>query len=390
MAKKDFLLQGFTAQTHFAAVEWLFLCPDIERVILSVAFVNHGGVGLISTNIEQIAQIVEVFAGIRNDITSKQGLEHLLNLGAAVNVVDTGGMRIIFHPKIYYARGKHYARVIVGSANMTLGGLNNNIEASIILDLDLTDTSDAELASDIETAFDGITSEYPDHVKRIFTHEELTKLHIEGRLLDETTSSPPHAVSTTSSSQTDGLANIKLKVPPILRRTVNRTSAPPPDKSKQAATSTRSQTPTGVKFALVWQSKPLTERDLNIPSGANTHSTGSINLDKGLLDEEVDHRHYFRDEVFQALNWNQPQKPTIVDAVAKFSLIVKGLNHGEFDLRVKHTTSTNTKTYKQHNAMSRLSWGVAKAHVAHRDLIGRTLSLYRDEDDQTRFVLEID
>jgi hypothetical protein len=42
------------------------------------------------------------------------------------------------------------------------------------------------------------------------------------------------------------------------------------------------------------------------------------------------------------------------------------------------------------NAMTRLSWGPVREYVAKTDLIGRTLALYRDRADPTRFVLEID
>ena len=39
MAKKEFILQGFTAKTHREAIVRLFDVPNIERVIVSVAFV---------------------------------------------------------------------------------------------------------------------------------------------------------------------------------------------------------------------------------------------------------------------------------------------------------------------------------------------------------------
>lgn len=40
MAIKGFLLQGFTAQTHLAAVKRVLACPDLDKAILSIAFVN--------------------------------------------------------------------------------------------------------------------------------------------------------------------------------------------------------------------------------------------------------------------------------------------------------------------------------------------------------------
>jgi hypothetical protein len=72
---------------------------------------------------------------------------------------------------------------------------------------------------------------------------------------------------------------------------------PPAAKGKGKTAAVEAPATVGVELELVWESKPLTRRDLTIPEAKNTHATGSINLDKGLLPEEVDHRHYFRSEV---------------------------------------------------------------------------------------------
>ena len=115
-----------------------------------------------------------------------------------------------------------------------------------------------------------------------------------------------------------------------------------------------------------------------------------MNLDKGLLDEAIDHRHYFRDAVFAHLSWTPRTTVSVEEAEARFQLIIKGIYYGEFPLQIRHSTDTNSRTYQQRNAMTRLSWGPIREYVARPDLIGRTLSLYRDEADQGRFVLEID
>lgn len=155
------------------------------------------------------------------------------------------------------------------------------------------------------------------------------------------------------------------------------------------ATPTAAAPATGVNLDLVWESKPLTERDLNIPTGTNTNKTGSINLDKGLLPEEEDHRPYFRNKVFDALNWIY-RSPTVDEAWGQFQLVLKGVSHGVFDMVVRHTNSTTSPSYLQNNAMTRLSWGPMRDYVADASLIGRTLALYRDRADPTQFIIEID
>ena len=391
MAIKDFLLQGFTAQTHLAAVKRVLACPDLDKAILSIAFVNKAGVDLLATELASLGPKVVVYAGIRNDITSRQGLRSLLDHGANVHYVDTGARHVIFHPKIYFASSVTTARIIVGSANLTPGGLHNNIEASVTLDLDMTNVDDSAIAASINGEFSKLVTDYPEHVVRLNKPDELDALHDEGRLVDEASSFPPRTVTSGAGGKTEGLTRIKLKVAP-LARSVKRSDLPKPPTppaTTTAAPPTASTASTGAELELVWESKPLTERDLTIPSGATTHATGSINLDKGLLEEGIDHRHFFRDEVFPALSWN-PKSATVEEAYARFGLIVKGVDHGEFELRIGHTTSTTSAAYQQRNAMTRLSWGEMKPHVARPDIIGRTMSLYRNAKDPSRFVIEID
>lgn len=384
MAQKKFILQGLTEDTHQTALEHLFACPQIERVIISIAFVNSSGVELVAAQLEPVASCVEVYAGVRNEITTRQGLDRLLELGCSLYVVDTGAQHVIFHPKIYYARGQHEARTIVGSANLTLSGLNNNIEASMVLDLNFNDANDSKIASDIESNFTNLAEAYPKHIVRVTKTSELIAFQDEGRLVDESRSSPPRIISRTNTP--DRLPRMKLKVSHLVSK-VTRTN---PSGLELPNVEIYKPTPTEQDLELVWKSKSLTERDLNIPSGTNTNPTGSVNLDKGLLEDGIDHRHYFREEVFFSLPWMQTGKATVEETYAKFRLVVKSVDYGEFELRIAHTTGTESPTYKQKNAMTRLSWGPARDHVARSDLIGRTLSLYRNATDQTRFVIEID
>jgi hypothetical protein len=157
-------------------------------------------------------------------------------------------------------------------------------------------------------------------------------------------------------------------------------------------TTTNDEATAGVRvedYDLLWQSKPLTRRDLTIPDTGRTNQTGSVNLDKGLLEPAVDHRHFFRDEVFAHLPWHR-RRPTVDEASATFHLIAMGVDYGDATLFVRHTTSTNTRAYQQRNAMTRLSWGDFRTHVARADLFDRTLSLYRHRADPTRFLLRIE
>ena len=56
------------------------------------------------------------------------------------------------------------------------------------------------------------------------------------------------------------------------------------------------------------ENKGLTERDLNIPSGKKTNPTGSMLWKKGAAAEEVDQRHFFREDIFAKLDWQVDPK----------------------------------------------------------------------------------
>jgi hypothetical protein len=208
----------------------------------------------------------------------------------------------------------------------------------------------------------------------------------------------PSSSAGNSGSAADVIPRIKLKVVPLRRALKKAKAAAKPKPIKAAKKAAPGAIPApkpipkaaGVQFELVWESKPLSARDLNIPDGATTNKTGSMSLDKGLLPADVDHRHYFREDIFNQLSWSVTNAKTTEEAHAKFHLVIKGLSYGDFDLRIGHTMGTTSKAYKQNNAMTRLSWGPVKDYVGHADLKDRTLSLFRDLADPTRFVLEID
>lgn len=386
MSQNDFILQGFTPRTHTDAIRRLFDISDIEAAIFSVAFVTDDGVRLIEEGLRNIADRASVFSGIRNEITSKQGLARLFNMGITLYVVDTGARGIVFHPKLYLTKNATEARIVIGSANLTLGGLNNNIEASIALDLDLTDENDSTLVDSIITQFSQLPEQNSENIFLITSNEELDAMQASGRLLDEQEALPPRPLKKSTRTTNDVVPRIRLSVP-IRSRTIRRRIVPRTTTAPEVVVEPSDTSP---NLELVWQSKPLTERDLNIPEAKGTHRTGSINLDKGLLDIDIDHRHYFRDEVFGDLTWLLVNKETVEETHAQFQLVIKDISYGTFNLRVGHTTDTDSTAYRQHNAMTRLSWGDMQAHIARRDLIGRTMSLYRNKQDSDRFVIEID
>ena len=107
--------------------------------------------------------------------------------------------------------------------------------------------------------------------------------------------------------------------------------------------------------------------------------------------EDIDQRHFFRDEAFAGLDWKTDLAlPHYERCTATFCILVKGVNCGKFNLKLSHNTRTDTETYRQKNAMTQIHWGPAHDVIAKRDLLGLTMSLYRKETAPPEFLIEID
>ena len=207
----------------------------------------------------------------------------------------------MFHPKLYYVRGRNAARLLVGSANLTTGGLNNNIEASIVLDLDLALASEKNLAYSVEDAFDTLPARYPSNITKMARDASLAELFDDPRLIDERVA-PSSAVSKLSGGPSDltPVPIIKLQTQRIVSRLPRRRTSQGAA-TRTAASESVPQAPLAASYELLWSADNLTERDLNMPEGDNTHATGSMNLDKGAMDDGFEFQTYFRNEVFNHL-----------------------------------------------------------------------------------------
>ncbi len=397
---RKILFQGVTPETHLAAVRHVLAIPNPQTVIFSTAFMNRGGLLQIRESLEPVAAVTTIIAGIRNGITSAQGLLAALEFGCTAFAVDTGSRNVIFHPKIYFARNATAARLVLGSANLTIGGLNSNIEASVTMTLDLGVKDDADFVADVEAKIAGMRADYPEHVFNVTDAAAVALLLEAGRVVDESIVAAPTPGGSSGNRDLDTIPKMKLKTPPIKRPVMLPAAAAPAAPAPApvapaaavAAGAPVPASPLRDQLSLVWESRPLTRRYLTIPTGANTNPTGSMLFTKGVMDD-IDQRHYFRDEVFNGLNWHLdtvPGKEHMERAEAQFRLIIRDVNYGVFALRLSHNTRTDTAAYEQSNSMTQLHWGEARPLVAREDLLDRTMYLYRDETDPDLFVLEID
>lgn len=388
------LFQGVTADTHLAALRHVLAIPDPQEIIFSTAFLNRGGLMQIRSALEPVAAVTTIIAGIRNGITSAQGLLAALDFGCTTLAVDTGSRNVIFHPKIYFAKNADVARLVLGSANLTVGGLNSNIEASVAMTLDLGVKDDADFIADIQAKIAAMRADYPEHVFRIDDAAVIARLLEAGRVVDENNIPAPTPSGSSGNRDLDTIPKMKLKTQPIRRPAppANPAVVVPVAVQPNPAAIPIPAAPVRDQLSLVWESRPLTRRYLTIPTGVNTNPTGSMLFTKGAMDN-IDQRHYFRDDVFASLDWHPDTtvgKEHMERAEAQFRLVIRDVDYGIFTLRLSHNTRTDTVAYAQNNSMTQLHWGTVRPLVAQEDLLDRTMYLYRDKMAPDLFVLEID
>lgn len=396
MAKSLFLMQGLTeTESHKNNLKKVLSIEECEKIILSTAFLNSDGVHLIKDELKMNQDKIEVYAGCRNGITTKQGIASLLELGIKVYVVDTGSRSFIFHPKAFLGQGKKRALSIVGSANMTYGGLVNNLEASSILELDLMDSSDAIYVNQFIKVFETLRADYPENVVLVESLERVQELFEQGKLVDE--EEVKETVNVGANKQGQGISpTMKLKREKVILPSKKRkkkikeqcVASEGNENNEQEMQSEVIMLDVPVNMLEVWRSKELKERDLNVPSGTGTNPTGSMLLKKGIY--PVDQQTYFRHQVFKDLKWEKKdsKKPYEYTNVGIY-FVIEGINYGKYELTLKHDPRIDTVTYKQKQPMTSLSWGAAKKIVANRELLGKEMVLYKVKGNKNEFVIEI-
>jgi HKD family nuclease len=114
--------------------------PGYSECRIIVAFARLSGVARLLPQIRgwrSRGRRIEVIVGIDRFGTSREALQVMLDELDAVYLTRTADESCTFHPKMYLFEGARRARGIVGSHNLTLGGLETNFEGGVVMDFDL-------------------------------------------------------------------------------------------------------------------------------------------------------------------------------------------------------------------------------------------------------------
>ena len=199
-----------------------------EQFRAAVAFVKRTGTRHIAPPLADFARAskVEIIAGIDHGGTSREGLQDLLDAVSPTGriVVFHNRLPHTFHPKIYLFKSSAKADLVVGSGNLTEGGLFTNYEAGIHLLLDLTDPAQAAVLRAVEQTLDSWVA--PDNgLARVLDSGFLATLFARGLVLPETIARLPGngeredgRDSATTAENALFASHAEFRAPPVSRR----------------------------------------------------------------------------------------------------------------------------------------------------------------------------
>lgn len=313
--------------------------------------------------------LIRIITGIDQKGTSKEALESLKQLENIEARVFFSSTHNIFHPKIYLFETPNKTFLIIGSSNFTQQGLFLNIETAFFLEIENNIPEDIDIVQQLKDYFSIIESDedpnlYVLNSELISDLESKNLLPSQAEILSEVKKTAKSKEAVKSSYPTRQIP----KLPDFFKDLI---------KSKKDVLSLEPNEVYQVS-SLLWKSGPLTERDLNVPSGSNTNITGDINIDKGAMPKEIDFRHYYREIVFSNLAWansTRRRSEHLEEATADFEIVIDGVSQGVFNLKLSHNPRTDVKSYEQKNAMTKLKWGDARVIVAKPEYLGKTLQI---------------
>lgn len=162
----------------------IFESGKYERAFISVAWTRKSGTSRIAAAVETFRTAgseLRVVTGVDLGRTSKDGLESLLDLADEAYVFHNTAPSSTFHPKMYLFESSSSAEALIGSANLTAGGLFLNCEANLHVALDLGNPVDVAALDHLRSIY-----EQPRDAGLPLTVDLIKELDTRGLLSDET------------------------------------------------------------------------------------------------------------------------------------------------------------------------------------------------------------
>lgn len=185
---------------------------------VATAFTRLTGVGRLADDISSFQRRggkAILVSGVDMRGTTYQGLEQALSVFDEVYVYHDSDPQRTFHPKLFVLKGATSAAVLIGSNNLTAGGLYNNYELATLVELDLSIADDKTFLDEVENLFTSYCS--TNTVSSRVNTQLLNQLLKDGLLSDETRPDPrPRVGSVSGGSSRRSRSRNQFATPPPL------------------------------------------------------------------------------------------------------------------------------------------------------------------------------
>lgn len=357
-----------------------------DRLTAVVAWAKRSGLRHLAASLDVFKEkggIAELILGIDAQGATEEGLRMSIELFDSVHVLNDPSGRT-FHLKIYLVRGEQNATLVVGSSNLTAGGVFFNYEGALVVELDFRQEEDVQLLSEVEHFIDTLRADTA--ITRELTQETLATLlgdprygvQQETRVYrraegDGKQDGEPEDIDAQVDTRPLPLFGVstqpKKPGPPLptARRPPGREETRPP--RPPARQPPRAPAPTA-RIVRRW-TKELPASDGQRPPHAGTNPTGNVRLVKA--GNPIDWRTYFREEMFGSADWVSETPGSAKEvATVEFRVTVDGRDEGAHSLLVSHDPNREAG---QANHMTVLHWGELIPLLASRDFTGYRLVL---------------
>ncbi|MFJ7247285.1 phospholipase D-like domain-containing protein [Kitasatospora sp. NPDC098652] len=380
-----------------------------DELRIAVAWAKRSGLGRVWDALEEFRKQggkVLLILGVSEGGATREGLE------LALQVADEGYVfhdpRRTFHPKVYFASSPGQRSLLVGSSNLTAGGLGWNYEASMWVDWDAGEGND--VTDQVSAWFDGLIAETTSCSP--LTADLITALENSGdivigsesraRRVQKKKSDTPEDSDSATVTTINGLfkpvpAGLR-KLPGLSSKIAPLAPAPGATATKKATTKATgaSGTPTTVKAPALAGPAPFPTADVQrrwikeldntaaqqVKSAAS-NPTGNLRLSQESA--PIDHKHYFRDDFFGGLPWTPTEgKDTEQEVFVGFRTWIDGTDHGIQELRLSHDPK---RISGQGNVPTVLHWGVLGPELRGTSYVGLHISLERTTGGEYNLVI---
>ncbi|MGH2941183.1 MAG: phospholipase D family protein [Solirubrobacteraceae bacterium] len=387
----------FTSQPFPGAEQVGVILRDVLRDVaydsawFATAWGKRSGLSRLASAIEEFRSRggrAEAILGVDEGGATIEGLELALELFDAAYVFHDPGSRT-YHPKIYVVQNDTRAHALVGSGNLTRGGLFTNFEAGVAADLLLAQKPDADFLRDVRAYYDALLA-LRTYCKPL-TRRLIKDLEADPRLV---VVSERQANRRRSRQRQQGASEIfgRQAVPDLL-------GAPPPeiapvpheddDDDALVVVVGPSSTPSsdGRSFAnpvARWWKKMSPSDAHRKP--ATSHERNFVTLTQAR--RGIDHKTWFRDDLFgDHVAWaNEPMRSGNIKevAVVPFDVYMDGDHLGTYNLTVDHAEN---RVANQNNAPTYLNWSSLLPVILATDFRDWWLELSRLSDGTFRLQL---